>query len=322
MLEEPHHPFVVDRVEERADIGVEHPVHPFLMDADPESIQRLMLASPFTEPVRKAKEVRLIDGVQYRRHGVLDDFVLQRGNAERPEFAVRFGNIDSTGWQRAVAAGLDHIPERGYSLVELFLVVAPCHPVDAGRRGSLQLPEAFRQQFGRHVVHQRREPCLPVLLASSRIASNLVDALVRLCVRGAGECSLLPLAAPLPSRPSASGRVEPPRLFGSFTGTMRASDFSSLPTLGLWRSPFPSAPRGCSPSGDDETSQFPCEGFPRMLRVSDRVEPLRGCDMRRPRCCLPLRITASALQTSDFAAQWLACGFPCQRFGDVLADAS
>jgi hypothetical protein len=57
---------------------------------------------------------------------------------------------------------------------------------------------------------------------------------------------------------------------------MRASDFSSFPTLGLWRSPFPSAPKGCSASGDDETSQFLCEGFPRMLRVSDRVEPLRG----------------------------------------------
>jgi hypothetical protein len=35
----------------------------FLMDADPESVQRLMLASSFTEPVGKAEEVRLIDGV-------------------------------------------------------------------------------------------------------------------------------------------------------------------------------------------------------------------------------------------------------------------
>ena len=50
------------------------------MDADPESVQRLMLASPFTEPVGKAEEVRLIDGVQHRRHGVLDDLVLQRGH--------------------------------------------------------------------------------------------------------------------------------------------------------------------------------------------------------------------------------------------------
>ena len=121
------------------------------------------------------------------------------------------------------------------------------------------------------------------LLASSRIASSLVDALVRLCVRGAGECSLLPLAARLPSRPSASGGVDPPTLFGSFPGTMRASDFSSLPTLGLWRSPFPSAPKGCSPSGDDEISQFLCEGFPRMLRVSDRVEPLLGSRYAPPK---------------------------------------
>ena len=139
MLEEPHHPFVVDRVEERADVGVEHPVHPFLMDADPESVQRLMLASPFTEPVGKAEEVRLIDGVQHRRHGVLDDLVLQGGDAERALPPVRFRDVGTP-----------------------LLVIAPCHPVDAGRRGSLQLPEALRQQFGRHMVHQRREPCLPV----------------------------------------------------------------------------------------------------------------------------------------------------------------
>ncbi|MDA9481357.1 hypothetical protein XI07_04855 [Bradyrhizobium sp. CCBAU 11445] len=91
---------------------------------------------------------------------------------------------------------------------------------------------------------------------------------------------------------------------------------------GLMAFAFPSLPEGCLSSGDDEISQFLCEGFPRMLRVSDGVEQLSGSRCARPTCCLPLRITASALQTSDFAAQWLACGSPCRRFKFVLTNAS
>ena len=159
-------------------------------------------------------------------------------------------------------------------------------------------------------------------LASSRIASNLVDALVRLCVRGTGECSPLPLAARLPSRPSASGGVSPPPLFASLAGTMRASDFSSLVTLGLlWRSPFPARPRAVRPWGTTRSPSSCAKDFPACSGSPTAWSPCTARDMRRARCCLPLRITASALQTSDFAAQWLACGFPCQRFEDVLADA-
>ncbi|MCP1850153.1 hypothetical protein M2241_009271 [Bradyrhizobium elkanii] len=86
----------------------------------------------------------------------------------------------------------------------------------------------------------------------------------------------MPLAARLPSGPSASIGVDPSLLFRSFIGTVQTSDFSSTVVLGLRHSAFPSLPEDCSPSGDDEISQFLCEGFPRMLRVSDRVEPLGG----------------------------------------------
>ncbi|SFV15002.1 hypothetical protein SAMN05192541_12298 [Bradyrhizobium arachidis] len=46
-------------------------------------------------------------------------------------------------------------------------------------------------------------------------------------------------------------------------------------TLGLWHSPFPSLPEGCLSSGDDDISRFLCEGFPRMLWVSDPVNAKR-----------------------------------------------
>src|SRR6266536_455388 len=47
-------------------------------------IQRLVRVAPRPEPVGKAQEVRLIDGVEHLDDGPLDDLVLQRGDAERP----------------------------------------------------------------------------------------------------------------------------------------------------------------------------------------------------------------------------------------------
>ena len=41
--------------------------------------------------------------------------------------------------------------------------------------------------------------------------------------------------------------------------------------------------------------------------------------MATRRCCLPLKTTASAPRRGDFAAQYPACPFPCQRFTSALA---
>src|SRR5271156_687120 len=112
--------------------------------------------------------------------------------------------------------------------------------------------------------------------AASRTPSNLVDALVRLCVRGAGGSTVFLLAARLPSRSSAGAGVDPPPLFGSFVGTTQASDFSSVVMPGLRPTAFPGTPEARLAAGTGEISQFLFEGLLRMLRVFDRVEPLDG----------------------------------------------
>jgi hypothetical protein len=53
---------VCRRIQERADVGIEHPVHPAPAETDPERVQRLMLIAPGSEPVGEAEKVRLIDG--------------------------------------------------------------------------------------------------------------------------------------------------------------------------------------------------------------------------------------------------------------------
>jgi hypothetical protein len=89
VLEEPHQPGVVEAGEEVADVRVEHPVHLLAFDPDHERVQRVVRAAPRPEAVREAEEVRLVDGVQYLDDGALDDFVLQRGDPERPRPPVR-----------------------------------------------------------------------------------------------------------------------------------------------------------------------------------------------------------------------------------------
>ncbi len=70
--------------EEVADVRVEHPAHPLPLDPDTERIQRMMRAAPGPEPIGRAQEVHLVDGVEHLDDGPLEDLVLQRGDAERP----------------------------------------------------------------------------------------------------------------------------------------------------------------------------------------------------------------------------------------------
>jgi hypothetical protein len=49
-----------------------------------ERVQRIVLAVPRSESIREAKEILLVDGLQYVHDGLLDDLVLQTQNAEWP----------------------------------------------------------------------------------------------------------------------------------------------------------------------------------------------------------------------------------------------
>lgn len=88
---------------------------------------------------------------------------------------------------------------------------------------------------------------------------------------------------------------------------------------------FPDPPAANCAAGTDQISQFLFGELLRMLRVFDRVglvEDSREApspmwpsatlnSVGAPDCLLP-----------DFAAQWLACALPCQRFNGDLAAAT
>ncbi len=57
-----------------------------------------------------------------------------------------------------------------------------------------------------------------------------------------------------------------------------------------------------------------------MQRVWDRVGPARHSRIAHPVVLPSKPTTLSASQRNDFAARYLACTSPCQRFADALAD--
>lgn len=164
MLQEPHHPIMADAVEERPDVGVEDPVHRPLGDLEGERVQRIVLGTPRTEPVGKAEKIRLVDRVQHLHQRPLDDLVLERRDAERPLPAVGLRNVLPPRRLRPVAAAHHAAVQVVDVAIECARVLFPRHPVDAGSRPCLELMEGPGQQLRRHVVHQRREPFVPVPL--------------------------------------------------------------------------------------------------------------------------------------------------------------
>jgi hypothetical protein len=95
VLNELHHPAVIDRAEEITDVCVQHPVHARAHDDDPQRIQRIVLAASGPEPVREPLKVLFVDGVEDCHDRMLDDFVLQGRDAQGALPSIRFRDVGS-----------------------------------------------------------------------------------------------------------------------------------------------------------------------------------------------------------------------------------
>ncbi len=110
--------------------------------------------------------------------------------------------------------------------------------------------------------------------AASRTPWSPIDAVLRLCVRATAISPAFPLVGPLPSTASADDKGS--SLFGSFSGTMGPSDFSSGCLSDLWLLAFSDRPIAPSAVGAGGISQFLCKEFPRMHRVFDSAGSEHG----------------------------------------------
>src|SRR5438552_1596602 len=77
MLYELDHPAFVEVIEKASDVSVQNVVHLLLQERVRQRIQRVMLAAPRAETIRKAQKVFLVDRIEDGDHGLLDDLVFQ-----------------------------------------------------------------------------------------------------------------------------------------------------------------------------------------------------------------------------------------------------
>src|SRR2546427_5785742 len=164
VLDELHQPFVGNSIEKAFDVQIEPPVHLSRQQSRVQCIQRLMLAAPWPEPVRKSKKVGFVDSVQHLDRRALDDFVFQRRDSERSLPPVGLRDIHSTHRLRSVRSSLQPFDKILEVSLQLLAVVPPRLPVHTGRSFLLQTEVGHAQCFQVvDVVQKRREPQLLIL---------------------------------------------------------------------------------------------------------------------------------------------------------------
>jgi hypothetical protein len=152
------------RVQEPGNIGVQNVVHLSAVDPDMERIQRIVLAAARAESIAEPEEFLLLDRIQQRSGGPLDNFVLKGGDCQRtlPPIGLRY--VPTPRGLRPIGSPMDPIAQIFDPAIEIGFVVLPPHPIDARRRVPLQREERGTQHCAVEVVEERGEPLLPPLL--------------------------------------------------------------------------------------------------------------------------------------------------------------
>src|SRR5215216_8164171 len=135
MLEQLLHPRVIDRVEERANVGVEHPAHLLAVDCHSDCVERSMLRPARPEAIREPDEFALfVDRLHQHPRCLLDDFVFQRRDPERPWFPVGLWDVHASYRLRMVVAAMNAAFEIEQPRVEILAVRMPGLSVDPWSR--------------------------------------------------------------------------------------------------------------------------------------------------------------------------------------------
>ena len=327
VLDELHQPFVPQRIEEAANVGIEHPVHLLRHDAHRERIQRLMWIATRPESVGETEEVLLVDCVEHLDDGALDDFILQRGNTERPLPPVRLADVRSANRLCPVRPPLKPLREPLEVLFQSFAVVAPGLAINARSGVSLDAEIGRTQPFDVvDVMQERGEPLLPVpsccltypLQRAGRAHPALCPARVALKRVPLGHAPSLHRL-----RNRSRGLV---RRLRRYYGPVR------LPATVHHRRTSCDFPIRSAPSSATDgrgISRFPHKVFPYMLRAFDRAGSCSALPWRRLRCGLPLFSSTSAPRSNPprggASISRLNTGpvpYPGQRFTPALTDGS
>src|SRR4029077_16870992 len=291
-------PFVRNSIEKAFDVQIEHPVHFLRQQSRVKRIQRLMLASPWSEPIRITEKVRFVDSIQHLDRRALDDLVFQRRNSERSLPPVGLGDIHSTHWLRSVRSSLQPFGKVLEIPLQFFSVVPPRLPVHARRGFLLQTEVSHAQRFQVvDVAQKRREPQLPILLCCLTYPLQRAERVVPARCPGRVLLWQVPFGQPVSLHPLRSRLSDLVRRLRRYFRAVRLPRSVRHRRASL---DFPMRPRTTAAQGELGISRFPCEVFPYVLGVSDRAGLWYTSRYRCTRWSLPHTPTASASRREFF----------------------
>ena len=197
---------------------------------------------------------------------------------------------------------------------EANFVLRPCDPIHTGSCPAPEREEAGPELIGRHVVEQGGEPSTPIQACCLSHASETGRRALPAPCPGRGGLTRVPLGRP-PSLHPLRQRGFCPALVRGFRRYYAAVRLPRDVHAGLLvcRLPRP-------------TLLSVCDGYPWDLPVPGRrasphaqglrLRGVRGGLARRVRYGVAFRLHQRRRHPGplDFAAQYLACGLPCQRF--------
>src|SRR5215831_5328596 len=185
-------------IEKAPNVAVQNPVHPLPHNRDVQRIQRWMLAAPWPEAIRETQKILLVNLIEDCDHGLLDNFVLQRRDPQRPLSTVQFRDIHSSRWLRSISAAVNPAVQIDEPTLQPGLILLPSDPVHSWRGLTLQRVKAIPEQCDCQMVKQGGElHLLPFPCCPAHTRQSLGHADPALCRERAGLMSVL-----LDQRPS------------------------------------------------------------------------------------------------------------------------
>jgi len=91
-----------------------------------------MLIAPRPEPIGEPHKVRFVYLVEDRHDRVLNDLILQGGNAQGTSPSIGFRDVGSLGRLRSIGPAMDAAMQVRQLLIQVRLILLPSHPVDSG----------------------------------------------------------------------------------------------------------------------------------------------------------------------------------------------
>src|SRR5712691_9742097 len=146
-----------------SNVEVQNPVHVLAHNADPQRVQRIVLAALGPETVAEAQKVLFPYLVEYRPDRALDDFILQCRDPQWSLPSIGFRNPDSSRRLRSICSTMDSSMQVGEPFLQVSSIFFPRHPIHSRCRLFLQAVVTAPEQVDAYVVQQSRELELPIL---------------------------------------------------------------------------------------------------------------------------------------------------------------